>query len=339
MVRAEQEKNDETINIFFILSPLQLMNAIEACEYYKYLDGQAKNILIISNTLNKRNNQQIDNILLIYNKWDEVKRINIYYNMKELFFHILWLSYKFKNINVSRVFLGECRIDYSWILANNANPKEIVLVDDGLGTLSISKNLTNQTGSSIKNIICKITGLKNAQRQLPTIFTIFKLPEDIPYKTIENKFSYFKKTFLEVCSKNENEIYFLGAPLADLGIVSQDYFFESLKKITHFYKKKQIIYILHRRENLDNMKKMFPNMKFVVYDNIIEIEFLLKKKQPIHIASFYSAALYTLHAIYNINNVDVFKLNAHKITHQYKTNIEKVYNLYNRFNIIDLENI
>jgi len=327
------------VNIFFVLSPLQLMNAIEAYEYFNCLDGQTKNILIIGYTLNKRNNQQIDNILLLYNKWDEVKRINIYYNMKELFFYTLLLSRKFKNINVSRVFLGEFRIDYSWILANNANPKEIVLLDDGLGTLSINKNLTNQTGSSIKNIICKIVGLKNAQRQIPAIFTIFKLPKDIPYKTIENKFSYFKKTFLEVCSKNENEVYFLGAPLADFGMVSQDYFFDSLKKIIHFYKGKQIIYVLHRRENLDNMKKMFPNMKFVVYDNIIEIEFLLKKKQPTHIASFYSAALYTLYAIYNINNVDVFKLNAHKITYQYRTNIEKVYNLYNKFNIIDLEGI
>ncbi len=339
MVKTVKQKSDETINIFFILSPLQLMNAIEACEYFNCLDGQTKNILIIGNTLNKRNNQQIDSILLLYNKWDEVKRINIYYNMKELFFHILWLSHRFKNINISRVFLGEFRIDYSWILANNANPKEIVLLDDGLGTLSINKHLTSQAGLSIKNIICRITGLKNAQRQVPTIFTIFKLPEDIPYKTIENKFSYFKKTFLEVCSKNENEVYFLGAPLADLGIVSQDYFFESLKKITHFYKEKQIIYILHRRENLDNMKKMFPDVKFVVYDNIIEIEFLLKKKQPTHIASFYSAALYTLDAIYSVNNVDVFKLNSNEITHQYKTNIEKVYNLYNRFNIIDLESI
>ncbi|PTB83348.1 hypothetical protein C9926_03420, partial [Sulfurovum lithotrophicum] len=99
-------------------------------------------------TLNKRNNEQINNILSIYTKWDMIEKINIMYSMKELFFRILWISKKFQNTSISKVFLGEFRIDCSWILANNCHPTEIILLDDGLGTLRLAEeNLSEQTGS------------------------------------------------------------------------------------------------------------------------------------------------------------------------------------------------
>ncbi|PTB83347.1 hypothetical protein C9926_03415 [Sulfurovum lithotrophicum] len=77
----------------------------------------------------------------------------------------------------------------------------------------------NKPDQKSKNILAKLVGLKDAKRVSPTIFTIFDLPKGTPYKIIKNDFSYLQKRLVNDDTENQNKVYFLGAPLSDVGII------------------------------------------------------------------------------------------------------------------------
>ncbi len=328
------------MNLFFIHSPLQLLNAIEAREK---LSSKKNDLLIISYSGEKKNDDQIDKLLHYY-KWDNIEKLPVYISMKERIFRYILFTFKLlrqKNI-IKIAFIGEYRSDYIWMVINNLDIKEIYTIDDGnatLNLLNIFKNIDqfNKTRLKSKDYIFNIVGLNNSHRSITNLFTIYEFPNLKKYKIVRNNFEYLQKK-MEKLTIDKNTIFFIGTWMTEPGFMDEKYFYESLGKIFNYYEGQNIIYIPHRREDVKKISMLFPNIQINRFKNIVELEFLFKKVRPFHIASFYSTALYTLNKIYNVEKVDSFLFDLNKIDKKYYDNVKKSYDYYREiFNVIDLE--
>ena len=119
-------------------------------------------------------------------------------------------------------------------------------------------------------------------------------------------------------------------------------FIRAFTQVFNYYKKqgKKIKYILHRRENRKILEQHFSNIEIVQFDNLLELELLIKKIKPLHIASFYSAALFSLKKIYDITLIDSFLLDIEHIDDIHRQAVQACYDFNKEhMNIIDLGDI
>ncbi len=330
-------------NLFIIESPLQLLNAEEA----KYYFPSKKNILLVKYSSNKKNNMQITKILKMQ-KWDYIYNIQFIYSkivFLPFIFTLIQLKLKYKYFN--KIFIGEFRSDYMWLYINNIKHEKSVLLDDGTLTILVQNkylediNKYNEKRSKSKDFIFSLFLFKNSNRKMIDLFTMFK------FKTYHNQILYHNN-FNFMNSKMSNckllpgdQVFFIGGDLVELKIISLDYFYECIDYIKKFYQQqnKTIIYLPHRGETNNKLEILENKFHFNItyFENPIELELLYKRILPVNIASFYSTALITLKNIYNIKNIDSFKLDINQINHEHQISIEEIYKYYNKeFNIVEM---
>jgi len=330
------------MNIFFVQSPLQLLSAIEAREF---LSSKKNDLLVIDYSKNKRNNEQI-NKLLEYYKWDKIQKFLIHISTKERIIQYLLFVYKIlkQKDQVDSLFIGDYRSDCMWMTINNIKPKKVYLLDDGTANLGIEKIFLNINEYNVKRIknkdfIFKLFRLNNANRLVVDLFSMFEYPTLTHINIIKNSFPYLQQNIKELDADN-NTVYFIGTWITMPGFITEKYFFELFSKILNYYDGKTVVFIPHRRESTKAFSCEFPNVKIERFENIIELEFLLKKIRPNYIATFFSTALITLKNIYNVENVDSFLFDLNKLDKHYYDSTKKTYEYYtNKFNVIDLEKI
>jgi hypothetical protein len=78
---------------------------------------------------------------------------------------------------------------------------------------------------------------------------------------------------------------------------------------------KPIVYIPHRAEKMTEAFKALESDRFHIGQSTgpIELRFLLEKKYPLHIVSFFSTALYTLEHIFPESDIVSIKFKRHEI--------------------------
>ncbi|MDF1877894.1 hypothetical protein JHD47_08710, partial [Sulfurimonas sp. SAG-AH-194-L11] len=141
---------------------------------------------------------------------------------------------------------------------------------------------------------------------------------------------------LKQVKKDENKVLFLGLKLSEIGILTQEYYIQQIKKIASYYEDKQILYISHRGENQEKLNKIkqLKNIHIIVLDYPVELYGLYKDTIPYKVSSFYSTALYTMKNIYDIE-AESFMFDFEDFEH--KNTILNVYDYYKKyFKVIDL---
>ncbi|HFU75314.1 MAG TPA: hypothetical protein ENK91_09050 [Bacteroidetes bacterium] len=280
----------KTYNLFIVSSPLQVMNAIEAVEHFK----TQNNILLILSTENTNQLTQM-NQLLTFIDWFRVEYISplTYKGINRFFFPRL-ISHQLKDIKnykIDKLFVGDYRSEHLNHIVNYFQHKDVYLLDDGLNQLSYHKYiLTPSYKLRIRRFIYKAFFYKLSKVKY-TMFTMFTIKNE---KVINNNHSFFKKYINTKII--EDKVYFIGQPLVDLKIMSEENFKKELLKVILFYSKKRFIYILHRKEDGERIKKISNefNFEYKKFNNVIEIEMLNSKKIPSDFATFFSTAIITL---------------------------------------------
>ena len=307
-------------NIFIVAGPLHIMNAIEAVEHFK----TQNNILIILYTDNQKQLNQMKKLLKFID-WHRIEYIPLPQKSidKIIFSKNIYHSLKFIEKNkIDKLFVGEYRSDHVNHIVNSLINGEVYLLDDGLAQLNYHKEINQQPYKVkvrrliYKFLFYKLKGIKY------TFFTIFDIPNE---KIIRNNYSFFKKY---IGSKEiENSIYFIGQPLVDLAIMSKENYKKELIKIIDFYKGRKFIYILHRREEIENIKNLSLelNFEYKEFDNLIELEMINSKIVPSHFATFYSTAIVTLPSFILEVEYRAFKSKDEIINKNFITNISNTY--------------
>jgi hypothetical protein len=331
------------MQLYIIESPLQLLSAIEAKK--KFLSQ--KHILIVKYSKEKKNNDQI-NFLIKNSSWDKVYKIPFLFSTKLQIIFFCLLANILKKISFHKIFIGEFRSDEMWMMLNSLHPNEAFLLDDGNMTIEVQthylKNINdyNIKRKKKKDILFKYFRLKSAKRKMINLFTMFELKPYINQKIVSNDFSVIASQIKNSGRFSDNSrIYFIGANIIELGIVTEKYFFDCMKFINHYYQNKnmKVVYLPHRREKKEKLEKMKRLFDFEIQQSefLLELYFYYKKINPKHIASFYSTALFSLKKIYNCSTVDAFKLDSNQIQKIYRSEIESTYRFYkNYMQIIEL---
>ncbi len=335
------------MHLYIVESPLQLLNAIEAKKAFP----SQKHILVVKYSKEKKNNDQIDS-LLKNSSWDRIYTIPFLFStkMQIIFFCLLTKRLVLKRYSFQKIFIGEFRSDEMWMMLNTLPHDEAFLLDDGNMTIEVQKRylkdlkaFNSQRKKKKKDILFQYFQLKNADRRMIHLYTMFELEPYTHQKIITNRFPVLASRMESVKNiSDSSHVFFIGANLVELGIVTEEYFFDCMEYIYDYYRKKQkkFIYLPHRREEnakLIKMRKLF-GLEIQNPDYILELYFYYNQLYPEHIASFYSTALYSLKKIYNSSSVHAFKLNPNRVQERYRSEIETTYDFYSQhMQIIELK--
>lgn len=328
-------------NIYIIQSPLQLLSAIEAANYYK----EDKNILLIRYANEKLTNFQIKEILKLYSGWSSV--FEILPNKFNLLTGLKTISLTKKlcsNFGKSgRIFLGDYRSWYAPYLLTGKLSNDCYLLDDGNSTIDIQNNYLSKSrlyfGGGLKGFVKNIVFsfwklLVGNDESNVNIFTGFDLkPNCDRQKVICHSFEYLRLLSVDK-SIDKASVYFFGAPISELSLLSRARELELLGNVNDLYKSSNInlIYIPHRRDSLQKIACIEGTLKIdvVKFAHCAEVELILSSVIPFGIASFYSTVLYTLPKIFNFELVESYKLPILEMPDYHRAGLAMVYAEYEK---------
>lgn len=308
-----------------IASPLQLINALEAKNYF-----EVDNIdIVFFSDGNKNNEKQIAliverfeinaNILLIR----KPQQGNFF---KRFFFLRSLKSYKTETNNYNYIIIGHFRSIYQVTFANLYVGTKI-FVDDGTRTLDDISFLNKRGYKTIEYLIKKsfydIFSIKPyAIAKHYTFFSYYakKVEVDDHISLIQNDFSFIKRKRMKKDAKTNKKIAFVGQSLVDTKLVTLNCYLELINGIDKYYRKEycdlvKIEYYAHRNESDEVLKfiKRMPNWVIKKNDLPLELHFLLSDEFPIEIGLFFSSVSETLSIVFE----NKFKLRSFLISPKY----------------------
>ncbi len=304
--------NENKKSLFIVESSFQLLGALEAIESFNLQE-----YLLAIRYSRESNNKQMDLILKLFKiPQKNIKYISITYPLTikssySLVAFVFWLQ---KNKNrYTNIFLGDYN---SGILTKLRKAllekKEIFYLDDGVATLNIQKQFTDDHAYNL--------------------FTMYTLNAYNNQKVIQHDFAYLKKQLALHILEQGSFILLLGNKFYEEGLVSKEYFFRSLDQLLGHYPDKNIRYVAHRDEGLDKLDYLREHYGFEVvqYSYPIELYGFYEKKMPEEIVSFLSTALLTMKVIYDDVKVKAYKIDIDELLDR-KEGFETVYKIYESY--------
>jgi hypothetical protein len=316
------------MNAFFIAtSPLQLLCASEAYEYYGITDAE----LVIKYSDNQISNSMIDRMIEEYPLWKKVYRIS----KKRSFRDLKNTLSQVKKKQYDTVFNAEFNGWFQNVLLANILYSNRVIYDDGVMTINDYRVYFAPNKASIKRYIEKelilrlfgYTDFRPNKFEDLELFTMFDL-EELPHvKVTRNNFAASASYRTNVKSHPEAPIGILGQPLVKCGIVSEKYYIEQLQNLT---KTKKAYYFPHRGEDDRIVQKWqaFANIEVVREDTPIELA--IAKHEISFVVGFISTALTTLSLLYpNLKIYFVRIPDQEFLTPEFCINAKNTYLQYN----------
>ncbi len=155
------------------------------------------------------------------------------------------------------------------------------------------------------------------------------------------------RTKLQDVPKDLETLLFIGSSLSEVGVVSEEYYLCSLKKILSYYSGKKIHYIAHRGDSEEKLCKIENDigMKVVKYDIPFELVISQSESIPYGVVSFYSSVLVNCYKMFagNLKVVSV-RLDYDEISNRHKDDIENVYSYFEKisgedFHLLEMKDI
>lgn len=297
-------------NIVLVESPLQLINAYEALHYYR-----TKNTVMFVRYSNlQSNDKQIDKLLSIL-RFPDVQVIKFRINPAKKnvydifnFFKVLLFAI-YLNPSVGRVFVGNYDSGFfSVILKFIPSNAKIVLLDDGNKSIRLNKELNENSSMEF--------------------FTTFNLSSFNSHNIVYNDYPQIK-TLVSAGIILDKSVLFVGSGMAEIGIVSEEYYLELMADISNHYAEYgfNIIYIPHRAESSEKLNLMSKYFDFEIrhLDYPIELFGLFNGFSPFIVSSFCSTAIITLRNIYGYT-VECFSFDY--IGHADEKELDELYRYY-----------
>lgn len=300
--------------VIFIESPLQLLNTVEALDFF----SAKKSEIIIRLNSNEKNNTQIKNLAYLVgqhnikyfkvsNEWNQIKD---YLNALIISLNLIYYTLK-----GYKCFIGNIESKIFRTLKMFIPRNKVILLDDGTKTIAFQNKLT--------------------QQKVYSLFTCFELKAHKKQTLYKNDYKVLKSIGSNQKNNIPSIIIFLGSPLSEKNIMKEERYLNIIKLYLEKKPfKENLIYIPHRDENDCKLKKV-GELGFTIKRISYPVEFLPLKEQLkiTHVISFYSTALILIPKLYNA------KATALMFNYSSAFNsaeIEKVYTYFNSCNYIDI---
>lgn len=320
-------------NLFVVRSPLQIINAIEAVNYFKLTNST----LILIHNRSLVNTEQMKRLIDIVS-WEKI--IHIEESYKSKFFKYLGVIKYLKKQPYKYVFLGELGISYKIIIANIKKEK-VFLLDDGTATVDYYNKFIRQdkyNKYNFREIRFLFFGLKIKIRDKINLFTYFNLEPVNENQVIRNELAYLRMNYLDKAKKDSDVIYFIGQ--TSEVFMNIDMYIKDIENLIIKFNRK-IVYIPHRSESKEqeNAVLSIKSNLFTIkkLELPLELYFLYNNIYPLHIISYFSTALVTLSILFKECKAEYIKVSKNSINKKRIKNIENCYILFHESGIHKLD--
>ena len=292
-------------SIFFVESPLNLVCAYEAINFFK----MRKYMLIVRLSSSENNNRQMRNLIQTLGVEDKVKYIIINSYKRSIADYLktaLLVLRSILDFRSTRIFIGNLHSGFLSIIARCYSRERVILIDDGSRTILLQKLFNDN--------------------YFYNLFTIYKIRPIKGQMVYKNSLEATRKIIksVKLC---EDSILFIGSKISEINIVSEEYYFQLLVDIFQQYSAKNIIYIPHREEKQSKVEKIgsISNVSIEKINYPVEMIGMYKDKIPKKALSFYSTALLTMKKLYGIEVKSCYFNYESSI---YKNDIDTIYSFY-----------
>lgn len=323
--------------IALIITPLQYLNLLEFYNQNKNLDKKKCVVILISHY--KKSIEQIEKIGYLSSFEKIIKPMVFSRNIVLNFFYTLTLYLKYKN---RTPILGN--INNVWCRSYLKNKTIPYVLDDGTGSIIIFNN-RNQNNYELVEKEYKPTNKLSLLTELilkPKIiytspihfFSVYNGLEASKKDNIKiNSYSFLQSQIFAKEKVKLNECWFIGAPLADLGLVEQKKLEVLIENISIFFMKKNIKkvrYFGHRTEKFVNINN--ENITIENNEMPFEIYYQSSEVKPKIIASFFSSVLKNIEV--TDKSIELFSFyipeyyRAEKLKKKWSVNHQQVYDYF-----------
>ncbi len=304
--------------VFLIKSPLQYLNALEACSFFS-VQPEESLLLIIAD---RKSSPQLLRLARHNHVWQGVKLLAevpllpmqdpLYSVRRSLLRNSAFFSLKLSRIasrlgKVDYLFIGDLANPLSRHFAHQLDCNTTIVLDDGTATLvRATERAAGRLHRRLKlvkrlrlGLKRKVLGLHDKEIPALTFFTLYQNLQAGPNDLVAiNDFSCLRQGMLSVA--REKKIYFLGGPLIEAGFLSEAVYLELLQQVAAYYHPERVVYVAHRREDPQRLEKIsgLTGWSTQVFDYPIEYQLAQIGPLPEQLTSFFSSALETCQQIF-----------------------------------------
>lgn len=312
-------------HIFLVKSPLQLLNAIEARHHYQLQADDCYLVVMADRKSFPQLIQQVDasgewvHVVPIYrvplccaDPWREPDEASDLAQQRETwlrssFFNIWRLNRLARHVTkVAYVFIGDNNNVYMRHFAHVVPHQRSVLLDDGTATLDIARQRlqgvrqrkpTRRLKRFKQAAKRRIQGLQDEQLEQVEFFSVYNIEVSPPDLLVKNNFRFLRRHAQTL--EQSDEVYFLGSPLSEVGLMDEDEYLRQLAQVKAHWSDSVLVYIAHRREAADKLRRIEAQFSIQVrcFDFPIEYQIAVLGPKPQQIISFFTSALDNLHQI------------------------------------------
>lgn len=342
-------------NVFFVKSPLQLLNAIEAKHDFNL--GHDDCVLVVVG--DKKSYPQMINLVAHYGGWGNIiyldsvpfffaekhiSKNNNYKNNNNLsisasstFFRVRKLNKIAKHFSeIDMLFIGDNYNPLMRHLINSTNHNRVVLLDDGVGAIYMAKIRSNishfvpeiKFKKRIKLAAKRLfQGLDDSQADSVCFFSAYDL--DLPENDsiIKNKYNYLRKECQHI--EQSDAVYFLGSPLYEGGLMDKEQYISQVRLVANYFNDREFVYVAHRREGKEKLAQIKDelNVEIRLFDYPIEYQLTMIGPRPSVLASFVSSALENVRLIMG-DQLKVVSFRLKEGTYGNQDQVDSIYSYY-----------
>lgn len=269
------------------------------------------------------NEHKINNYYLIImvhndNEYERIKYLLDYYNILSYriirakfliqYFTLFKFIKKFKRIK--KLVIGNFFSDPHLYLVNKVIYEDLIVLDDGINTSLIPKHIETKErilkSSHFRNLIFWVLNIDVSYPDKIYLFTFFKNIRSDKIHILNNKLASVREKIKNIQIKNQ--VYIIGQPFVELGMLDRQEYFENLKKLKLKYN--DLVYIPSRKESKLKVDEIKNKLGYeITYPNLnIELFFIINNFLPKKVYSFTSTALIILKILFN--KPDLISINS-----------------------------
>lgn len=299
------------MNVFLVLSPFQVINALEARAYF----GATDNVLVAF-----RHTSSGYPISMFREVIDEADWSRVYYQAtygeeriglvsKYVWAYYSWLQQRRLETLAKTLGQAETLFVGSYLeplvrhFCNSLPHQTLCILDSGTDTLMVNKARRKALDSKSPSfsrmaLLSKLLGVKDRQAERAAFFTLFDIDVRPGDTLIPNRYTFFRTQLAQ--EPSGPEVWFLGGSLVVDSYVSEAVYLDYLQRVRRFYEGRKFVYLPHGREQDADVAKIATLLGCEVRRNALPVELELARAhtRPSEIASFISTALTSCHAMF-----------------------------------------
>jgi hypothetical protein len=326
------------INIYLVEAPFQLVSAVA----HKKANPNQPAWLFVRKSSSDRNNQQLIGLLqetIFSSPWKKIVYLDGSSPWRLALASVKLLACLLPVFScINKFSIGDFRSRFAIGLVDKLKFNELCLLDDGVASLGLySSSSTEITPSSLDdNTSQALLALKALKAKLSsksvesklTVSTFLSLPKSRDWHVEKVDLSFIFDQFRVHSQSIDNSlVYLVGSKVVETGILDAATYDAFCQKVRNDKPTAKIIYIAHREEEAEKLKKYESELGFDVSRPEVPLEFLLcnLKTLPSSVISLYSAALFTSRLIEPRLEVVSYVLKSTDVPEKYSKVISSCY--------------